>query len=186
MNSSSTLLSIFILTSSWSVAQDTATDSSIFGKPHPDAPNEIRDYQQLIGTCNCQSYSRNPDKSWAEPVDMTWTFKYIMDGMAVQDETIKEDGKHSGSIRQFHPDSARWYVHYYSSAAPTASLATWEGGMENDEIILYRPQKAPNGMDGFYKIRFHDINDSGFKWVGAWVSPDERFVYETWKIDCKR
>ncbi len=82
-----------------------------------------------------------------------------MNGMAVQDETLKVDGRHSGSIRQY---SARWYVHYFSSASAPASLSTWEGGMMHDEIILQRPQKSPSGRDGKYKIRFYNISDEGF------------------------
>ena len=157
-----------------------------FGQPNPEAPKEIKDFAPLIGLCDCKSESRKADQLWAEPVNMTWEFKYIMNGMAVQDETLKEDGKHSGSIRQFSKDSSRWYVHYYSSATPTTILSTWEGNKKDDKILLYRPQKAPNGMDGFYRISFYDISEDGFKWLGEWVNKDESFAFPTWKISCKK
>ncbi len=74
-----------------------------------------------------------------------------MNGMAVQDETWKVDGTHSGSIRQYNADSSRWYVHYYSASSAVNTLPAWEGNKnENGKIILYRKQRAPNGMDGYY------------------------------------
>ncbi len=157
-----------------------------FGQPNPKAPKEILDYGPLIGICDCVSKTRNKDQTWAEPNAMTWEFKYIMNGMGIQDQTIKNDGKHSGSIRQFIPDSSKWYVHYYSSATPTTVLSTWEGNKNDNKIILYREQKAPNGMEGFYKINFYDINSNGFKWLGEWVNKDETFSFPTWKIECKK
>ncbi len=158
-----------------------------FGLPNPEAPKEILDFAPLIGECNCTSISRNADQTWAEPVDMIWRFKYIMNGMGIQDETFKSDGKHSGSIRQFIADSSRWYVHYYSSASPSTTLSAWEGNKnEKGDIVLYRDQKAPNGMDGFYKITFYEMNETGFKWLGEWVTKDESFSFPTWKIDCTK
>jgi len=164
-----------------------ASEAFPFGQPHPEAPEQTKDFQSLIGECNCKSIARKPDQTWAEPVDMIWRWKYIMNGKAVQDETIKKDGKHSGSIRQFSSDSSRWYVHYYSSVSVPTTLSTWEGNKKEDgNIVLYRDQKAPNGMEGSYRLTFYDISDSGYKWVGEWVDKTEKIVYPTWKIDCKR
>jgi ketosteroid isomerase-like protein len=158
-----------------------------FGLPNLEAPQQILDFAPLIGECNCKSVMRKPDRTWAEPVDMIWKFKYIMNGMAVQDETLKADGKHGGSIRQFIADSTKWYVHYYSSGSPSTTLPAWEGNKNEDgNIVLYREQKAPNGMDGYYKITFSDMSASGFKWAGEWVNIDETIIYPTWKIDCTK
>ncbi len=156
-----------------------------FGLPNPDAPPEILDFARLIGECNCKSSTLNADLTWAEPVNMIWRFKYIMNGNAVQDETLKEDGSNSGSIRQYIPDSSKWFVHYYSSAAPSPILRAWAGGKNsNGDIILYNAQKAPNGLDGFYKISFTDINENGFNWIGEWVNETETISQPTWKIEC--
>ncbi len=156
-----------------------------FGLPNPDAPQQILDYAPLIGECDCKSISRNPDRTWAEPVDMIWRFKYIMNGMAIQDETLKADGRHSGSIRQFIADSSLWYVHYYNTITPSTRLPVWEGTKTNaGDIVLYNEQKAPNGMDGFYKITFSHIDENGFNWRGEWVTKDGSFALPTWKIAC--
>nr|WP_299338850.1 DUF4440 domain-containing protein [Allomuricauda sp.] len=158
-----------------------------FGLPNPEAPKELMDFAPMIGECDCTSQMRKPDQTWAEPEPMVWRFKYIMNGMAVQDETLRKSGTYAGSIRQFIADSTRWYVHYYSHPLASPSLPTWEGNKtEEGNIILHREQKAPNGMDGFYRLTFYEIEDSGFKWVGEWVDKAESIVFPTWKIDCSK
>lgn len=158
-----------------------------FGLPNPEAPPQISDWSELIGECDCKSLKRNQDGTWADSVDMVWRFKYIMNGYGVQDETLKDDSVHSGSIRQFNTDSARWYVHYYTSGAAVPSLPTWEGNrIDSNTIVLYKQQTAPNGMDGFYKINFTDISSMGFNWLGEWVNVDETISYPNWKIFCTK
>lgn len=158
-----------------------------YGLPNPEAPKELLDFSPLIGECNCLSYSRKADQTWAEPVDMIWRFKYIMNGMAVHDETLKADGAHSGSIRQFNQDSTKWYVHYYGSKSPINQLPTWEGNKTNEgNLVFYKEQKAPNGAEGFYRLSFFNIDENGYKWIGEWVDPSETVVFPTWKIDCVR
>jgi len=165
----------------------SVSDTNPFGLPNPEAPEQIKDYETLIGKCNCKSVSRKQDQTWADPVDMTWEWKYIMNGLALQDETIKADGKHSGSIRQFIADSSKWYVHYYSSGSPSTKLPTWEGSKTEDgNIVLYRDNTAPNGTEGYYRLTFYDISDLGYKWVGEWTDKSETTTFATWKIDCKR
>lgn len=158
-----------------------------FGLPNPKADDAIKDFAMMIGECDCKSTTRNPDQSWQEPIDMVWRWKYIMNGMAVQDETLKSDESHSGSIRQFLPDSSKWYVHYYNSARPSTTLPVWEGFKKtNGKIILYRDQKAPNGMEGWYRLTFSEMSVDGYQWVGEWVDKAESIAFPTWKIECKR
>lgn len=180
---------LFLLISSTVFAQyDYApSEKNPFGILNPEAPKQTADYAQLIGTCNCKSISRIDQNTWADTVMMNWTFKYIMNGMAVQDETLKEDGAHSGSIRQYNADSALWYVHYYSSSAATSRLATWKGVKNADgKIVLYNEQPAPNGTPGFHRITFSNISDKGFDWAGEWVNKAETFTYPTWRIFCRK
>ena len=158
-----------------------------FGQANPSAPKEIKDFEPMIGKCLCKSTNRAPDGSWAESVDMIWTFEYIMNGMAVQDKTLKADGKHSGSIRQYDADSAKWFVHYYSSPAPgTSPLSYWTGNREENKIVLYRPQKSPQGYDGFARLTFYDFTDSGYKWIGEWVDVGNTIIFPFWKIECQK
>lgn len=167
------------------IYEPTATHP--FGKANPDAPKEIKDFELLIGECHCRSVARLAGQDWGDTLSMVWRFKYIMNGWAVQDETLKEDGTYAGSIRQYNSDSAKWYVHYYSSNASPNTLPSWEGGkIEEDKIRLYRESPAPNGMPGFYRITFYDMMEEGFNWVGEWVDTSESIQFPVWRIYCKK
>lgn len=163
-----------------------ANNENPFGSPNPSAPEQIKDFAPLIGICDCSSVARAADGSWAAPVSMTWKFRYIMNGTAIQDETLKADGIHSGSIRQYNKDSAKWYVHYYTTKGVPSVLPAWEGKKENDKIVLYKEQNAPNGAEGSYRLTFYEMSEKGYKWIGEWVSKDKSVTYPTWKIDCTR
>ena len=182
-----TLLSLFINVDVCAQYPYEASPEYPFGRPNPAAPDQITDFAPMIGVCDCKSVARNPDQTWADTVDMTWRFRYIMNGMAVQDETLKADSGHSGSIRQYNADSARWYVHYYSTGFASPTLSSWEGNrLANGKIVLYRDQKAPNGMEGWYRITFSDMSATGFNWTGEWVDKTEKIVFPTWQIYCAR
>lgn len=187
------ILTFLICFSSTLLAQEVDTSfepskKNPYGQPNPEAPSQIKDFTPMIGKCECTSTVRNAGQEWSEPQKMIWTFKYIMNGMAVQDETWKADGVHSGSIRQYNADSAKWYVHYYSTSGAVPVLPAWEGEYEREEgrIRLYRDQPAPNGMEGFYRLTFYDFTNSGYKWIGEWVDKDEKIAYPTWKIECRK
>lgn len=183
------LLILFALTTSQTYAQfDYAASAKIpFGALNPESPSQVGDYESLIGVSECVSIRRAPNGNWNDEVPMTWTFKYILNGTAVQDNTLKEDNTHSGSIRQFNPDSSAWYVHFFSSAASPNTLPTWKGNTSNNgDIILYKKQLAPNGQKGYYRLTFFDITTNSFNWVGEWVNENESIVYPTWKINCTK
>lgn len=180
------LLTILLLQSLVSLSQYDyePTKEHPFGRLNPDAPKELADYKSLIGNCDCKSVVRVDRDNWADTVDMKWAYRYIMNGLAVQDQTLRADGSHSGSIRQFNTDSSSWYVHFYSSGTSVPSLPTWSGGMEGNNIVLYNEQAAPNGMEGLYRITFSDISSNGFNWEGAWTTKDESIIYPSWRIFC--
>ncbi len=187
MKTPASFLLVCLLATAIATAQSEYEPTEIdpYGTKNPKAPEQLDDFKPMIGMCDCDSERRNPDGTWAKAIKMTWKYSYIMNGMAIQDETLKADGKHSGSIRQFSKDSLKWYVHYYASATPTATLSSWEGNKTADgNIVLYKPQKAPNGTDGFSRLTFYDITDKGYKWIGEWVDKTETVVFPFWKIAC--
>ena len=157
-----------------------------YGLLNPEAPPQVADFAPIIGTCDCRSLARNADGSWQDTLAMVWRFKYIMNGTAVQDEVWRENNLYAGSIRQYQPDSAHWVVTYFSYPAVSIAPGVWHGNKIGDEIILYKPQKAPGGMEGKYKITFYEIAETGFKWKGEWVNMDESINYPTWYIACRK
>lgn len=155
-----------------------------YGQYNPSAPAALKDFEPLIGQAQCQSYSRLDQNNWGAAVDMLWTFKYIMNGHAVQDSTLKSDGTHGGSLRQYDTDHKQWNVHYYTTKSTPEFLPAWQGGLEGDDLVFWREQKAPNGMDGFYRLTFYEISENGYQWIGEWVNKDSTITYPTWKISC--
>ncbi len=155
-----------------------------YGKIHPNAPDETLAFEQMIGFCDCKSLRRNQDGTWKDTLDMVWRFKYIMNGMAIQDEVWRENNLYAGSIRQYQSDSSRWVVSYFSYPSIPSKPGVWWGNEIGNEIVLKQEQKAPNGMDGFSKLTFYDISEYGFKWKGEWISTDEKIIYPFWKISC--
>ena len=157
-----------------------------YGMLNPDAPQETGDFQPMIGLCDCKSVARNQDGTWADTLDMTWKFKYIMNGTAVQDEVWRENGLYAGSIRQFHQDSGVWIVSYFSNPGIPFTPGIWRGKKESNQIVLYQDQKAPNGMEGDSRLTFYEMDQAGFKWKGEWVSKNKQFTYPFWTIACKK
>ena len=158
-----------------------------YGRLNPSSPTGTGDFDMLIGTCECKSVSRNQDGSWQDTLRMEWQFKYIMNGTAVQDEVWRENDMMAGSIRQFNADSAKWYVSYYTNTNIPASLPAWSGSKNAEgNIVLYRDQKAPNGMEGFSRLTFYDISNNGFNWKGEWISKDDSVIYPYWMIFCHK
>lgn len=157
-----------------------------YGTVHPDYEEYLKDFAPMIGRCECKSVNRNAEGNFTDTIDMIWQFKYIMNGSAIQDETWKADGRHSGSIRQFQPDSSQWVVTYFSQPGVTYTPGVWIGGKDGDDIVLKMDQTAPNGTEGISRLTFSNISASGYDWIAEWTSLDESFVHPIWKIYCKK
>ena len=157
-----------------------------FGRYNPDAPKELKDFEPMIGICDCKSLNRNPDGTWQDTAAMVWKFKYIMNGTAVQDEVWRPDNNYAGSIRQYQADSSSWVVTYFSYPFVSTAPGVWLGEKSENEIVLKMDQKAPNGMDGISRLTFYDMSKKGFNWKGEWVSTNGSVVYPFWMIWCTR
>ena len=56
----------------------------------------------------------------------------------------------------------------------------------NEYFSFFLYQKAPNGLDGFFRITFNNISKKGFNWLGEWVDSAEKIKFPTWKIYCTK
>lgn len=172
--------------SATTLGQFDVSSQKPYGQKHPQAPLQIADYEPMIGESRCITIGRNTDGSWKKPVKMGWVFKYIMNGTAVQDETYKEDGSASGSIRQFDVETGQWFVHFYTTLRQSSPLSYWVGKREKDKIVLTRNQKSFSGKEGYSRLTFHSFEAKGFKWLMEWSSTDNKTVYEVRKITCEK
>ena len=187
------LLFLLFFALNFQLTAQTKIDSSFepsvahpFGLANPDAPEQVKDFDPMIGLCMCKSLQRNPDGSWQDTLNMLWKFKYIMNGTAVQDEVWRENDLYAGSIRQYQPDSAKWVVTYFSYPSVSTKPGVWLGNKQGNKIVLTQDQTAPNGMKGYSRLTFHNMRAEGFDWSGEWVSEDGSVVYPFWNIFCSR
>ena len=84
------LCMILILGISFLSAQDIESEFNFvgselnpFGKYNPEAPDQVKDFEPMVGVCDCQSIRRNPDGTWQDTLSMVWKFKYIMNGFVL-------------------------------------------------------------------------------------------------------
>lgn len=185
------LAMIFVTFSGLCVSQNTVSaDYAVskkqpYGTKNPTAAEQLNDFQPMIGKSQCKSLRRNPDQSWQDTTTMLWSFKYILNGTAIQDETWYENF-YATSIRQFHADSNIWVVSYSSYPGVSTKIPVWKGNKTGDDIVLEQKQKSPNGMEGASRLTFTDISSNGFHWKGEWVSEDQSIVYPFWEIWCTK
>ncbi|MDA0193925.1 MAG: DUF4038 domain-containing protein [Bacteroidetes bacterium] len=78
MNKNISIFLVVLLNCSFVMAQNEYEPTSInpYGMPNPKAPSEIKDFQPLIGKCDCLSYLADNKGNWLPAVKMTWEFKY--------------------------------------------------------------------------------------------------------------
>lgn len=176
-------ISTFAQDSNWQ--QYEPSPENPYGLRNPDTPDQLDDFAPMIGTCDCYVEKRNPDGTWQDRTAAIWSFKYIMNGTAIQDE-IWHDGIYATSIRQFHTDSLLWVVPYMSFPGVTTTPSTWLGKKEGEDIVLEVPRKSPGGMDGISRLTFSNISSEGFEWRGEWVNEAQKIVYPFRRISCKK
>lgn len=142
----------------------TKMDSSIdFGKVNPKAPKEIEEFGQFVGSWDCTISNLTKDGSWKED-KATWVWKYILNGMAIQDYWTNADLMGT-NIRIFDPKKNKW-------------INTWT---ENGNLImsgLWDANKTENGNielhdgTGEWLIIFFNIRDNSFDWKWDFLQED--------------
>lgn len=162
-----------------------ASDEYPFGRKSPKAATQIDDFLPMIGICDCTSARRAPDGSWPDTTRKVWQFEYALNGTAIQDRSWA-DNFYATSIRQIHVDSNVWVVNYSTFPGVSTIGGIWLGGKAGNDIVLEKPQQAPNGMDGISRLTFYNISDEGFDWKGEWVNDSMGIVFPFWKIWCQK
>lgn len=155
-----------------------------FGRPNPSAPPELQEFSFIIGQNDCTEQRRKPGSDEWSHTERTWDGHYTMNGFAIFD-TGHSSSSANGNMRIYDPVEGVWNVTFFSS--PAYSSGVWRGTRVGNSIVLKQAQKARGtDMDGWSRLTFSDITTTGFKWVGEWVSLDEKVVYPFWRISCAR
>ena len=99
-------------------ARAMAQDSSIttFGSRHESAPEELDVFSFLIGKWEGSGKTRLADGTVVEYDEITWIGRYILDGMAIEDELttpLPDGGRGMGvTFRYFDPVNEQWIVEF--------------------------------------------------------------------------
>jgi hypothetical protein len=153
-----------------------------FGRPNPDAPPELSQFSFMIGQNDCNEQRLNNATGKWDSGERTWDAQYYLNGFAIRDSG-RSGTRSNGNVRIFDTASQQWNVTFFSM--PAYSSGVWSGGMDDEKMVLLRPQKAPGtDFDGFSRLTFSNIDDRGFDWTGEWVSADGNTVFPFWRISC--
>lgn len=155
-----------------------------FGRPNPQAPAQLQQFDFLIGHNECsEERLNNATGEWIEG-ERSWDAHYFLNGFGILDFGTS-GGSTNGNVRIFDTATEQWHVSFFST--PVYGSGTWSGGLIEDRIELERPQQAPGTtLDGINRLTFYDISVGGFKWRGEWRSLDGANVFPFWRITCHK
>lgn len=165
--------------------QNEASKKHPYGKPNEKVLPELKDYDKLIGVCNCKSVQYRNGIA-GDTLQLKWRWKYILNGNGVQDDGwFGNDSIQSSftSIRILNPQTKKWHVPFFTPNM-RANPQIWIGGKEGDNIVLKRTQKTQNGGEAESILTFSNITDKGFNWEGKIYIPTKNFTNVFWRIWC--
>ena len=158
--------------------------SHYFGKANPLAPPEVKDFDQLIGNCDCKSLQYVNGEP-GDTLTLKWKWKYILNGYGVQDEGWYGNDSiqnYFTSIRILNSETKQWHVPFFTPNM-TTNPQIWIGGKQEENIVLRRTQTTQNGE--FESIlTFSNISEKGFNWEGKIFLPDTNTTNIFWRIWC--
>ena len=139
------------------------------GARHPDAPDEIELFGRFAGAWNAEIRILQDDGTFPEEgTPARWTFRYILDGQAIQDEwTSPPPGQPTGDeprqigtgLRVYNPAEDHWEMAWISTTQPFVS--TFEAHPAEDGGIVMSGE-YPTGNPS--RTTFHDVKEDSFSW----------------------
>lgn len=140
-----------------------------FGKIHPEAPPETKQFGQLAGVWQCTNFAY-VNGQWFSGWPATWVWKYSLDGFAVQDLWFqkREDLPPTSTlnravagtnIRIYNPQKKKWEIAWFTNGSN--SMSRLEAEFKNNEIVM-----TPLPVEGkpLRRIVFYEIAKDSFQW----------------------
>lgn len=120
----------------------------------------------LIGEWHVEGRRYGP--SGEQPYSGSWRAQYLHGKRMVMDDfTVYGPGGQEVSgfvtLRTFSPISGRWEMAGMGALQPAVN-GKWFGNLVDGEMHLEAEGTAPNGQLVRSRIRFHDIQQSSFRW----------------------
>ena len=137
--------------------------------PHPDAPEALMEYGQLVGNWQCKDHNLQQDGSWKEsPGIATWSWYFMLDGHAVFDvwrPAPNAAGKvFSGTnLRTYDADTGIWNIVWTNTSS--ARIEAFQSSFRNDSIhITTERQASATFPKHMMHITFFNISEDHFDW----------------------
>ena len=134
-------------------------------QPHPDAPEEMKQFSFLVGEFDCELTFTGQDGAEVRSRGR-WVGYYTLDGHAFQDDWYSELGYRGTTWRSYDEAKGRWVNNWLMAGtdeAPGFVKGFFYGNMSDGEMVL-----EARGTDtrGAYinRIKFSEIQASGFVW----------------------
>ena len=154
-----------------------------YGRPHPDAPPELAQFDFMIGEFDCEEATRNRDGSWRE-FNAVWNASYFLNGHGIQDRYWNPRFSTS-NLRIFDPKAGLWKVTFFKM--PGYGSGVWMGKKERDKIILRNDPPGEKGTRRISILTFSNIRPDGFNWLGgSYQESDPNTIRGGWRSSCKR
>lgn len=139
-----------------------------FGRPHPNAPPQFRQFAFLIGEWRFTATARSPDGQTFAFVG-EWLGTFILDGRVIADEFRMRDIDGTlimlgMNFRQYDASRDRWVMRWLdATAARWLELGPDQlGGVHvSDAGITFKVEFAPGEL---HRITFRDIDANRFTW----------------------
>ena len=166
------LLGLMLMAGGCAAGNESAhrTNLTPYGRPHPDAAEELSAFAFLVGSWRCDVRVKNEDGSF-ESHDATWVARYILDGRVIADE-YRETGpdgeliRLGATYRSYDKRRGTWVMKWHD-----ALTSTWIdlgpealGGVEFDDAAITFKHRLPAG--GLVRCTFTKIGRDHFTWLG--------------------
>jgi hypothetical protein len=137
-----------------------------FGRIHPRAPEETRQFSFLVGEWNCKTRFRNADGSGYNEGRAKWIGYFILDGWAIQDDWVGygPEGQefHGTNIRSFNPRTKEWDNRWL----PAGSLQWkyYSAEKQGPTMVMIGGEGTDPRGDYIDRNVFHDIERNHWAW----------------------
>jgi len=139
--------------------------TNLYGQLNKNAPKETSEFGQLVGVWDCTISNLNNEGIWIDS-KAEWTWKYILDGYAIQDFWSRKANREIDStlsdyygtnVRIFDPQKKKWIISWAENGKNSMS-GLWEANIKEDKTIeIYDNTNQ-------WLITFFNIKEKTFDW----------------------
>lgn len=151
----------------------------LFGAPNPSAPEELTQFEFLIGEHECVDELTDLDGKTTRIIAHR-SGRYILNGYGIQDSYWNELFS-TTNVRVYDVSESKWFVSYFRQ--PNFKSGVWTGAAEGSKLKLSRTFDW-DGIPVESLLTFQNITLTSFKWTSEYVSADTR--YTNWTSTCER